>query len=246
MNPKPNVILFFADTLLKESLGCYGSSIPTPNIDRLATEGQRFHAVQPNSPVCSPARYNLLTGRYASCAGMYKHLYTQRDPVMQRWNVYPDGGEKFTAHAFSAAGYRTGLTGKWHLGEPQLLAYSESDHKGNQATQEKGARNYERCQDFVKKHGGFDYVDGLFTNNELAIPMPADMTCQHHMHWISDNAVRFIKGSNDQPYFLVVTPNVPHSPPVLETLETNSRLTPLGYLPETRTVSHHSQTFSNA
>jgi arylsulfatase A-like enzyme len=229
---KPNVILFFADTLEKASIGWYGSSIPTPNMDRLAAEGLRFHAVQPNSPVCSPARYNLLTGRYASRAGMYRHLYTERDPVMQRWNVYPDAEEKFTAHAFAEAGYRTGLCGKWHLGEPLLEPYIDEDHQGNQQTLAKVSRNYERCQQFVRQHGGFDYVEGLFSNNELAIPMPADMTCQHHMHWISDHAVWFIQDSGEAPYFLTVTPNVPHHPHVLDTLESNSKLTPSGFLAE--------------
>ena len=65
--PKPNVVIILADDLGYGDLGCYNadSKIPTPNLDRLATEGMRFTDAHSPSAVCSPTRYGLLTGRYA-------------------------------------------------------------------------------------------------------------------------------------------------------------------------------------
>ena len=215
---------------MKEDLSCYGGKFPTPHIDRLAQGGTQFHSTQPNSPVCSPARYNLLTGRYASRARGYESLYTEHDPVFIRWNVYLDHEEKTLAHLFRSRGYRTGLCGKWHLGEPKLEEFTADDTKANSESRGKVARNYERCRRFVQQRGGFDYVEALFTNNEMAIPMPEDMTCQHNQHWITDKAIDFVTDESTDPFLLFLTPNLPHHPHALDTLESGTSLTPEGFL----------------
>lgn len=227
---KPNVILFFADTLTKQDISSLGGNLETPNIDRLSKGGMTLKSVQPNSPVCSPARYNLLTGRYASRAEKYKGLYSKSDPIFIRWNVYLDNNEKTLAHLYQKEGYSTALCGKWHLGEPPLEEFTSDDTKNNHKSIEKVKRNYQACQQFVRDEGGFSYVEALFSNNELAIPMPKDMPCQHNQHWITDKAVEFINSSSDKPFFLFLTPNLPHYPHVLDTLESESKLTPNGFL----------------
>src|SRR6476660_8612706 len=73
--PPPNIVFIFADDLGYGDLGCYGSKIPTPNIDRMAKEGILFRQFYSASPVCSPARAALLTGRYPTRMGMQRVLY---------------------------------------------------------------------------------------------------------------------------------------------------------------------------
>ena len=67
MPPTPNVIIMYADDLGFGDVGCYGASerLPTPNLDRLAGEGIRFHQGYATASTCTPSRYSLLTGRYA-------------------------------------------------------------------------------------------------------------------------------------------------------------------------------------
>ncbi|MBI3696344.1 MAG: sulfatase-like hydrolase/transferase, partial [Acidobacteria bacterium] len=66
----PNIVLIFADDLGYGDLGCYGGSIRTPNLDRLAAEGVRFTHFYSANPLCSPSRASLMTGRYPTRVGV--------------------------------------------------------------------------------------------------------------------------------------------------------------------------------
>src|SRR5436190_9034066 len=70
----PNVIFIYADDLGYGDLGCYGSTIRTPNLDRMAAEGARFTQFYSANPVCSPSRAALLTGRYPTRVGVPRVL----------------------------------------------------------------------------------------------------------------------------------------------------------------------------
>lgn len=112
---RPNIVILFADDLGYGDLGSYGHPyIRTPNLDRLAAEGQRWTDFYAAAPVCSPSRAALLTGRYPLRTGEYG----------RRVRVYfPDeaGGlshdELTLAEMLESAGYRSGIFGKWHLGD---------------------------------------------------------------------------------------------------------------------------------
>src|ERR671915_87962 len=67
---RPNIVLIFADDLGYGDLGCYGSNLSTPNLDRLAADGVRFTDFYSANPVCSPSRAALLTGRYPTRVGV--------------------------------------------------------------------------------------------------------------------------------------------------------------------------------
>ncbi len=103
---RPNILLILIDDLGFEAIGSYGgASYETPNIDRLAADGVRFtHAY--STPLCSPSRMKLMTGRYNS------RNYTE-------WGVLPHEEVTF-ANLLSEAGYATFLTGKWQLSGFQL------------------------------------------------------------------------------------------------------------------------------
>jgi len=111
----PNVVLIYADDLGFGDLGCYGSSIQTPNLDRLAQEGVRFTQLNSASPVCSPARASLLTGRYSTRLGV-------SDVLFPKDYLGLDPSETTIAAMLKRKGYRTMCVGKWHLGSmPQFL-----------------------------------------------------------------------------------------------------------------------------
>ena len=99
--PKPNIILIMADDMGWSDIGCFGGEIPTPNIDRIANEGMRFTQFY-NNGKCTTTRASLLTGLYPRKGGRGQELLT---PNMQT-----------LAEVLAAAGYQTGLSGKWHNG----------------------------------------------------------------------------------------------------------------------------------
>ena len=70
LNPPPNIVVIFADDLGYGDLHCYGSRIQTPNLDKMAAEGAMFSNFYAASPVCSPSRAGLLTGRYGVRSGI--------------------------------------------------------------------------------------------------------------------------------------------------------------------------------
>src|SRR5271165_3749613 len=105
---RPNVILIITDDQGYGDLGVHGNPrICTPNLDRLARESVRFKHFYV-SPVCSPTRASLLTGRYNYRTGIV-------DTYLGRSLMHPD--EVTLAERLARAGYRAGIFGKWHLGD---------------------------------------------------------------------------------------------------------------------------------
>lgn len=112
---KPNIVILFADDLGYADLGSYGNPyIRTPNLDRLARDGQRWTDFYVAAPVCSPSRGALLTGQLSVRSGLYGeklHVMFPKDShgIPERFLTL--------AEALKSAGYRTGMFGKWHLGD---------------------------------------------------------------------------------------------------------------------------------
>lgn len=106
----PNIVFIFADDLGYGDIGTFGATdIATPNIDRIAAEGIKFTSFLSASPVCSPSRAGLLTGRMPQRMGINAVFFPESLTGM-------DPEEITIAEILKAKGYRTGVVGKWHLG----------------------------------------------------------------------------------------------------------------------------------
>ncbi len=110
---KPNILIIMADDMGYSDIGCFGSEIPTPNLDRLAREGVRLTQFY-NCARCCPTRASLLTGLYSHQAGI-GHMVNQRP--LPGYQGYLNGRCVTLAEALRPAGYRAAMSGKWHVGE---------------------------------------------------------------------------------------------------------------------------------
>ncbi|MBL9123656.1 MAG: arylsulfatase [Planctomycetaceae bacterium] len=105
---RPNILFILADDLGYGDLGCYGQQrIATPRLDRLAREGMRFTQAYAGSTVCAPSRCALMTGRHTGHCRVRGNALVPLEPE-----------DVTVAEVLRSAGYRTGIVGKWGLGEP--------------------------------------------------------------------------------------------------------------------------------
>jgi len=192
---RPNFVLIMADDLGYGDLGCYGSRrTETPNLDALAAEGLRFTDYHSNGPVCSPTRAALLTGRYQQRCGVDEVIYA-KGPARQTGM----GLEQVTfAEVLKAAGYVTGIVGKWHLG------YRVEFNPRRQG--------FDEFVGYVS--GNIDYhshIDGAgiadWWHGEQKV---------HEQGYVTDlittHAVDFIRRHRAQPFCLYVAHEAPHYP----------------------------------
>lgn len=201
--PRPNVIIFLTDDQGYADLSCMGATdFRTPHLDRLAENGVRFTDWYSNSPVCSPSRASLLTGRYPANAGVRAILAGHRTASGLLAEV------PTLASELKKLGYQTAMIGKWHLGLAE------------------GCRPHDHGFDywFGFMAGCIDYYSHIFYwglaggTNPLHDLWENDreiwLNGQYFTDLITERAVEWIRQAarKDSPFFLYVPWNAPHYP----------------------------------
>ncbi|MFT5223319.1 MAG: arylsulfatase A [Glaciecola sp.] len=129
---RPNIVLILADDLGWGELGCFGQEIiSTPNLDRMAGEGVRFTDFYSAAPICAPSRCSLLTGRHQGTARVRHNTFNEIPATVQA-DLRPE--DTTFAEVLSAAGYATGMFGKWGFGpddESPMTVVSPVDNEGH-------------------------------------------------------------------------------------------------------------------
>ena len=202
----PNVVLVVLDDVGFAQLGCYGSDIATPTIDRVAAEGVRlanFHT----TALCSPTRACLLTGRnhHRSGMGRVADLATGFPGYWGR----PPRQNGFLSEILRSCGYATYAIGKWHL-SPE----GETNMANSRATWPLG-RGFDRWYGF---HGGetHQFVPALYHDNH-SVPPPRSIEEGYHLSAdMADRAIEYLgdlRAVDDQlPFFLYFATGACHSP----------------------------------
>jgi arylsulfatase A len=202
--PKPNFVVIFVDNFGNGDLACFNPATPhrTPNVDRLAADGMKFTSFYVTSGVCTPSRASLMTGCYPQRVNL--HVSDKNSAVLQplaRKGLNPD--ETTIAEVLKAAGYATGIFGKWHLGDQPP---------------------------FLPTRQGFDYFFGIpysddmtkdkfpdtwpelpLMRNETVIEAPADR--DRLVKRCTEETIAFIERSKDRPFFVYLPHTMPGSTP---------------------------------
>jgi arylsulfatase A len=182
----PNVVFILCDDLGYGDLGCYGSKIRTPNLDRMASEGIRFTNFSSADPVCSPSRAALMTGRYPTRVGVPRVL----NPA-DKEGLNLD--ETTLANILRSKSYKTMCIGKWHLGRPaEYLPTSRGfdEYFGIPYSNDMNPRVLLHNTEVIENEARLDNLTQRYTAE----------------------AVRFIERNKSAPFFLYMPHTFPHIP----------------------------------
>ena len=222
---RPNVVLIVADDLGWADLGCYGSQFhKTPNLDRLAAEGRRFVQAYSASPVCSPTRAALMTGKHPARLHITDWIPGLRDRpskklLRPRFRQELPLEEKTIAESLKEAGYTTALLGKWHLG---------------------GEGFGPREQGFDVNIGGSDigttlsYIAPFSRSGKVMTGLESAPDGQYLTDRLTDEAEKFLDANKARPFFLYMPHYAVHTPMV-------AKANLIGHYPEWNGTPHGRQ-----
>ena len=190
---QPNVIVIVADDLGWNDVGFHGGDIDTPSLDRLAAEGMELNRFY-TTPICSPTRAALMTGRDPMRLGVAYGVILPWDTN----GIHPD--EHFLPESFQAAGYQTAMVGKWHLGHAQMTY-----HPNNRGFQ----HFYGHLHTEVGFYPPFSNQGGKdFQRNGVSIDDQG-----YETYLLADEVSRYIRERDKEKPFLVYMPFIaPHTP----------------------------------
>ncbi|MGB3586529.1 MAG: sulfatase, partial [Tunicatimonas sp.] len=184
---QPNIVFIYADDMGYGDVGCYGAEdIKTPNIDQIAQNGIKFTEFYSVSPVCSPSRYGLMTGRYPARDGIHGVFFPESWTGM-------DTAEVTMADMLKEVGYATGVVGKWHLG-----------HRQEYLPLQRGFDYYYGIP-YSNDMEAVVYLEG----NDLA---EEDVDQHYTTRTYAEKAVQFIDDHQNEPFFLYMPHSMPHVP----------------------------------
>lgn len=205
---KPNIVVILADDLGFSDIGCYGSEIPTPNIDKLAEQGIRFSRFY-NAARCCPSRASLLTGLYPHQTGIgamaenpLKNSNDKdgTDRGLPGYRAFLNDKCLTIAEVLKSGGYHTYMTGKWHVGMHGKEKWPLQ-------------RGFDRYYGILSGATSYFKPEGIrcltLDNSELPAPMGEYYTTDA----FTDYAIGFVKEQKDnKPFFLYLAYNAPHWP----------------------------------
>lgn len=200
--PRPNILLVFTDDQGWHDLGCQGSTtIRTPRIDRMAAEGLRLTSFYAQ-PVCGVSRAALMTGSYP--------IRVAEPGNVKRLHTVPHPDELTLAEVLKSAGYHTALIGKWHLCE------KGRGPAGFDPATMPGAQGFDHFfgtplyNGYTVRVEDLEFRSPLLRNSEVVVPEVGDWNSITGDY--TDEAIRWIRGHRDRPFFLCLAHNMPHIP----------------------------------
>lgn len=187
---KPNIILILADDLGFGDLGSYGQKlIKTPDLDRLAAEGTRFTQVYASAPVCAPSRASLMTGLHQG------HAYIRGNNDSQGHRVSLRPQDTTIAQVLKAAGYRTGIIGKWGLGEPDTTGIPTR-------------KGFDYFFGYLNQNLAHNYYPDYLWRNEEKVQLGGKT---YSPDLFGQEALSFIRREQNEPFFLYLAYTLPHA-----------------------------------
>ncbi|MFD2256656.1 arylsulfatase [Luteolibacter algae] len=198
-NEQPNVVYILADDLGSGDLSCYGQvKFQTPNIDKIAKNGMLFTQHYSGSAVCAPARCTLMTGLHTGHAPIRGNA---QDPDAIEGQMPMPADTYTVAHHFKAAGYTTGIFGKWGLGSPEST--SEPLKMGFDSFYGYNCQSIAHCY----------YPSFLWHNDKRELlwgNVGTDRT-DYAPDLIHEQALTFIRDNKDKPFFCYYAAIQPHA-----------------------------------
>jgi arylsulfatase A-like enzyme len=196
----PNIIFIMADDMGYGDLGCYGQTvIQTPYIDQLAAEGMRFTQCYAGSTVCAPSRSALMTGQHTGHTSV-------RGNASNIGGVPPEGrvplqNEDITvAEVLKGAGYVTGMTGKWGLGEPGTAGLPN-------------LQGFDEWFGYLNQRNAHEYYPPYLWNNQDSVVLEGNQEGKQEQYshdLFTDFALNFVRKHQDTTFFLYLPYTIPH------------------------------------
>ncbi|MCA9105405.1 MAG: arylsulfatase [Planctomycetales bacterium] len=201
-SPRPNIVIILVDDMGYSDIGCYGSEIETPHIDSLAAEGLRFTQFY-NCGRCCPTRASLMTGLHPHQAGIGHMTEPPERPlgIDGPYQGFLNDRCSTLAQVLRTAGYRTVMTGKWHLGYHRQECWPLQRGFERYFGCISGGCNYFRPggdRGITEGNEPFEVGDGFYTTDAF-----------------TDKAIEYLREVNaegDDPFFLYLAYNAPHWP----------------------------------
>ena len=209
---RPNIVLIMADDVKPGHFSCYGGDIPTPNIDKVASEGMMFYGAYCTSAACTPSRYSVLTGHYA---GRCKHPeFLNANPADEAyklaWNTPLEEDIPTLHKILGEAGYYTGFVGKFHVGDldfddPSVNPSFPDIDVSMEPTSGMADSLLEIHQEIIGKRvrelTGCDFTASIQWENPETLPI--ERVRYHNLEWITRGAAGFFESvKGDKPFFL--------------------------------------------
>ena len=204
---RPNIILILVDDMGYSDIGCYGSEIQTPNLDRMAEKGVRFSSMY-NCARCCPTRASMLTGLYPHQAGV-GHMVG--DYGLPAYQGYLRDDCVTIAEVLRSGGYRTLMSGKWHVGgsyDPTRPETWQPGEKGHPIPRQRG---FDRHYGTLDGAGSFFHPHTVMDDDTITQPEGDDY---YYTDALSEKAAAMIEeaAQDEVPFFLYLAYTAPHWP----------------------------------